>query len=172
MAHTNVAWEKAERSIDRGRRCQTTLTARRRRRQPWPRRHRRCLPYPLFPHRFTALTLWAATSVLAAPPPWREDRGPRAVPAPSRSPLVGRRALLRASTRLWQQGTSFLPSLHSLPFHLLHLTPPPPLCPPVPRVRPYVPRHYRKATSHTQILYLVRVGKRWMTWKARGGPEL
>ena len=174
MAPAKWAWEYSERRIGRGRRCQTiSPTDRRRRRHPWPRRRRRCLPCPPLPLRSTALTLWVATSVLAAQLPCRVDRVPRAAHVPSRCPLVETGALQipEFSRCPWQQQKSCWTTLRSLPSSSRPTRPPRLFYLPVPRVRPYVPRHCRKTTSHTQILYLVWAGKRWMTWKARGDPE-
>jgi hypothetical protein len=169
--NVNNAWEHTERRMGPS---LSTLTARRRRRQLWPLRRRRCLLYPLLLlPRFTALTLWAATSVLVASLPYRVDRALRAAHAPSPYPLVETEALRvpGASTRQWQQLTSCLRAPHTLPHLRCPPTSPRCLYPPVLRARPYVPHHYRKTTSLTLISCLVPAGRRWMTWKARGAPE-
>jgi hypothetical protein len=145
---------------------------RRRRRQSWPHRRRRCPLYPPPLPKFTAPTLKVATSVLVALLPCRVDRVRRAAHAPSQYPLVETRALRvpEAWRCQWQQLMSY-----SEPLHLI----PPPRCPnppfrlylPVRRAPLYAPHHCRKATPLTQILSLLQAGKRWMTWKVHGVPE-
>ena len=166
-----LAWEYTERRM--GPSLSKPLTARRRRRQSWPHRRRRCLLYPppLLP-KFTALTLWEATSVLVAPFPCRVDRALRAAHAPSQYPLVETRALrVPGASRRQQRLTSCLQTPRSLPPPRFHPTPPLCLYLPDRRARPYAPLRCRKTTSLTQISCLVPGGRRWMIWKARGEPE-
>lgn len=173
MAPAKRAWEGTERRIGRSRRCQTNIfTVRRRRRQSWPPRRRRCPLYPPPLPKFTALTLRVATSVLVASLPCRVDRVRRAAHAPSQYPLVETGALRvpEASSGQWQQLMSYSEPPHLLP-PLRCPTPPLRLYLPVRRAPLYVPHHCRKTTLFTQISCPVQAGKRWMTWKARGVPE-
>jgi hypothetical protein len=166
------AWERPERRIGPWPSLSTSHHSRRRR-QLWLRRRRLYLPYPPLPPRFTVQTLWVATSVLPVLLPYRVDRAPRVAHAPSQCPLVEKGALRvpRTLTRQWQQRTIFLSIPHFPPLLQSPLTPPLRHFLHVPRVHPYVPRHCRKTTSHTQISCQAWAGKLWMIWKARGGPE-
>lgn len=133
---TQAAVGKAERRIGPSPVVVKHLTARRRRRQSWPRRRQRCLQYPPLT-RFTVLILSVATSVLAASLPCRVDREPKAARAPLRCPPVETGAL-RVTEALrfkWQRLTSCLlnPPLFSLQ------------CPPMPR-----PRRLRLPVHHAR----------------------
>jgi hypothetical protein len=113
---------------------------------PQPRHH--YLPYPTLPRKFTAPTLWVATSMLRAPLPCRVGHAPRAIHTLSLFPLVEAADLRvpRASTRVITSDELLANISHTVPSTL---SPDawPDHFPHIAHARPYETRHCRRILS-------------------------